>query len=255
MVAQILFGKVMHARLFPKRNRFTYGIYYLSLPLSQMGELPLPHNRFAPVSFYDCDHGSRKKGQLLNWARQILSDHGLAEITNGDIILTCMPRIFGYVFNPVSFWHCYDAKGELRCVLCEVHNTFKEQHTYICVHPDHRPITPEDILTGEKLFHVSPFLQREGYYQFRFNAKPTHFQACVDFYDASGKKQLITSLAGKYQPMTKNNLQKAFWRYPLVTFKAIALIHWQAVKLVSKGIKYIAKPRQKDLRISSTKKS
>ncbi len=240
----LFFGKLMHGRLFPKRNHFTYGIYYLSMPLSRLGNIPIAHNRFAPLSFYDRDHGACDGSDLDGWARGILIDHGVTK-TDGEITLMCMPRVFGYVFNPVSFWLCHDKQGGVRAVLCEVHNTFRERHTYICAYDDQRIITPNDILKGEKLFHVSPFLQREGHYEFRFDIRNGQFGVWIDFFDGDGKKQLVTSLVGGYETMNKQSLRKAFWAYPLVTFKAIVLIHWQALKIVAKGIKYIKKPPQK----------
>jgi len=242
----------MHGRLFPKRNNFTYGIYYLAIPLSQINALPIAHNRFAPLSFYDRDHGHCDGRDLEEWARTILADHGIKE-ADGDITLVCMARVFGYVFNPVSFWLCHDKQGGLRAVLCEVHNTFGEKHTYICAHDDHRPITASDVLTGEKAFHVSPLLKREGHYEFRFDVRDERLVISIDFFDAQGKKQLVTSLAGTLKSMNTATLRKAFWRYPLVTFKAIILIHWQALKLLSKGMKYISRPPQKPQCTSTTR--
>jgi len=248
---QLLTGKVMHGRLFPKRNNFTYGIYYLTIPLSKLGNLQIAHNRFAPLSFYDRDHGNCDGSDLESWARTILNDHNLDK-ANGDITLICMPRIFGYVFNPVSFWLCHDKKKNLRAVLCEVHNTFGERHTYICSHKDQRPITEKDTLNGEKLFHVSPFLKREGHYTYRFDVRDEKFGVWIDFFNAERKKQLVTSLIGKFEPMNAASIRKAFWSHPLVTFKAITLIHWQALKIVAKGIKYISKPKQLNETISTT---
>jgi DUF1365 family protein len=155
-----------------------------------------------------------------------------------------MPRIFGYVFNPVSFWYCFDKSAVLRAVICEVNNTFGETHSYICAHEDQREITQDDILTGQKAFHVSPFLEREGNYKFRFALKNNKMGAWIDFFDASYKKKLLTSLNGKFEALNKTNSSKAFWRYPLVTLKAIYLIHWQAVKLFFKGTEYVPKPLQ-----------
>ncbi len=248
---QILFGKVMHGRLLPKRNNFTYGIYYLAFPLSLTDNLPIAYNRFAPLSFYDRDHGACDGSDLQQWARSILNDYRFTE-ADGDITLICMPRVLGYTFNPVSFWLCYDQSNRLRATLCHVHNTFGERHTYLCGHEDHRPIEHTDVLQAEKLFHVSPMLKREGRYTFRFDVRDEKFGVWINFYDENSKKQLITSLVGNFETMNTVTLRKAFWRYPLVTFKAITLIHWQALKLLIKGIKYIAKPTQKHERISAT---
>lgn len=239
----IMYGKVMHARLFPKENKFRYGVYYIGLPLSQLNAMTISYNKLAALSFYNRDHGYCDGSPLEPWARKILEDYGINK-ANGEIILMCMPRVMGYVFNPVSFWLCHDTKGRLRAVICEVHNTFGQRHSYLCAHPDQRIISEKDVLKGKKLFHVSPFLEREGEYAFRFDTREGCFGAWIDFFDAKGKKKLITSLIGKTQAMDKSALRKAFWSHPLVTLKAIILIHWQALKIVSKGIRYIPKPAQ-----------
>lgn len=247
---QIFFGKVMHGRLFPKKNIFSYGIYYIALPLSRLGVMSIAYNRFAALGFYDKDHGNCDGSNLESWARKILKDYGQNK-PDGEIRLICMPRVLGYVFNPVSFWLCYDKNQSLRAVLCEVHNTFGERHTYLCAHKDQEPIEKTDVLKGQKLFHVSPFLEREGQYTFRFDTGNEHFKTWIDFYDAKGRQKLVTSLIGTLEPLNKATLQKAFWGYPLITLKSVALIHWQALKLLFKGIKYIHKPRQKEQTVST----
>ena len=248
----IFFGKVMHKRLFPRGNRFVYGIYYLAFPLSKMQSMPMALNRFAPLSFYERDHGDCNGRDLESWARGILENYNITA-ADGDITLVCMPRVMGYVFNPVSFWLCHDKDNAIRAVICEVHNTFGEHHSYLCAHPDQKPITSDDVLTGEKLFHVSPFLKREGHYTFRFDINVNAFNAWINFHDGNGDKQLVTSLNGALSPMDARSLRKAFWCYPLVTVKAIILIHWQALKLVLKGIKHIPKPKQNAEKLSATK--
>lgn len=247
----IVFGKVMHKRLFPKINAFVYGIYYLAFPLSKIDALPLAYNRLGLLSFYDCDHGACDGSNLESWARAILHDYDIAQ-ADGEIVLICMPRILGYVFNPVSFWLCYDKAQNLRAVLCEVHNTFGERHTYLCAHEDQRIISADDVMEGRKIFHVSPFLKREGHYTFRFAAHNNRFSAHIDFYDGEGEKQLLTSLNGVLEPMNAVALRKAFWCYPLVTLKATILIHWQALRLLLKGIKYMSKPAQNKQRVSAS---
>lgn len=248
----IIFGHVMHKRLLPKVNTFSYAMYNIALPLSKIKNEPLRLERFAPLSFYSRDHGKCDGSDLENWARDILNEYNITT-ADGQITLVCMPRVLGYVFNPVSFWLCHDQSGILRAVLAEVHNTFGEHHTYICAHEDHRPITRDDVLEGEKVFHVSPFLEREGHYTFRFDTGTGNFGAWVNYHDAQGQQKLVTSLTGKYEPMTRHTLRKAFWAYPLVTFKTVYLIHWQALKLITKGIKYIPRPPQKSERASATK--
>jgi DUF1365 family protein len=248
--AKLLMGRVMHKRLLPKTHAFKYGIYYLALPLSLLKDIPLAHNRFGIQSFYDKDHGPRDGSSLEDWVRSILADYGVQ--ADGEIVLICMPRVFGYVFNPVSFWICQDRVGEIKAILCEVHNTFGEQHTYLCMHKDHRGISGESTLFAEKIFHVSPFLNREGHYEFKFDINEENFNVVINFHNHTGHKQVITSLTGHLQDLNRQSLRNAFWHYPLVTIKAIAMIHWHALKLVLKRIKYIPKPKQKQQKISTT---
>lgn len=248
MTPRLFHARVMHKRLSPRENAFTYSIYYLAIPLDRIDGLPLSVDRPGLLSFYRRDHAARDGGDLKEWIQPMLRDHGIA--ADGGIMLVAMPRVLGYVFNPVSFWLCLDRDGALRAVLCEVNNTFGETHSYLCAHPDGRAIIGDEWLWGEKFFHVSPFLKREGRYRFRFRLAGEALGIWIDHYTESGEQQLLTALTGTLEPMTREGLRRAFWRYPLVTLKSIALIHWQAVKLLAKGIRYIPKPLQQDARIT-----
>lgn len=234
---QLYIAKVMHKRFFPKENAFNYNVYYLALPLPA----PPIHSRL--VSFNAKDLGKRDGSDPVLWIRSILTEYNLNDQTQ-NILLITMPRVLGYVFNPVSFYLCLDNNNALRAVLCEVHNTFGEQHSYLCANADHAPITADCWLEAEKLFHVSPFLERNGHYKFRFDLQHSKLGIWIDYYDIEQKKQLITSLMGTFIPLTTQNMRRAFWQHPLVTLKAITLIHWQALKLIGKGIRYITKPKQ-----------
>lgn len=254
---QIFTAKVMHKRLFPKVNQFTYGIYYLALPLNRLEDeklrAQLPVNRSGLLSFRTRDYGPRNvdstPATLDLWIREILASRKIAD-TIENIVLITMPRVMGYGFNPVSFWMCFDKDKQLRAVLCEVNNTFGETHSYLCTNEDLSPIRDDNWLTSEKLFHVSPFMPREGNYRFRFSQKDSKLAIWIDYHDAENNRQLLTSLIGSLKPLTGKSLQNAFWKHPLVTLKTIALIHWQALKLFTKGIKYNNKPEQKEERIS-----
>lgn len=254
--AQFLFGKVMHKRIFPKVNQFTYGIYYIAVPVD---DIQIMQNGFlfgvnkpGLLSFYSKDHGDRRGSDLGNWVRDILKKHDIQQ-ANGGITLLTMPRVLGYVFNPVSFWLCRDKADRLIAVICEVNNTFGETHSYLCVKNDGSALEKEDEIEARKLFHVSPFLKREGSYKFRFSCTKQGFGAWIDFYDHSKNKQLLTLLSGQFEDFSKTSIKKAFWGFPLVTLKAIVLIHLQAVRLLFKGIRYVPKPDQLSDKTSSTK--
>lgn len=245
----------MHKRLFPKINQFTYGIYYLALPLSKIGKgienSYLKYNRFGLMGFYNRDHGHRDGSDLRKWVDKILLDQDVQRV-DGEIVLVTMPRILGYVFNPVSFWYCYDKSQNLHAVICEVNNTFGETHTYVCEFDQETP-AKEQIMETDKVFHVSPFLTRDGGYRFRFAIGDQKMGAWIDYYHRNGQKQLLTALSGTFVDLDRKSCTRAFWRYPLVTFKAIFLIHWQALKLFAKKIKYVPKPEQKTIRVTKTR--
>lgn len=247
--ASFCLGDVMHHRLIPRENRFKYRIFYCCLPLHDLSATAMPLNRWGRLSFYEKDHGDRKGGDLLQWLQSTMgAEYNRLGIAN--VMLVAMPRVCGYVFNPVSFWMCLDAEQRLRAVLCEVNNTFGETHTYICRHQDGQVIGDEDWLEAEKLFHVSPFLERVGHYRFQFHFSEQQFKVNIDYYNAQGDRQLLTLLQGRRIPLTENSCRQVFWQYPLVTAKAVALIHWQAVKLLGKRIRFISKPNQMVERVS-----
>ena len=248
---RLLTGHVMHKRFFPKENGFTYGIYYIAVPLSKIHALDhgwrFGVNRFALSGFYEKDHGPRDGSSLETWMRHILAERNIA--VDGEIILLCMPRVLHHVFNPVSFWLCHDAAGKLVAVLYEVNNTFGETHSYLCSAPD--GITGNTWLNAEKVFHVSPFLPREGSYQFRITQNDDKFGVWINYHAGDGRLQLATALTGVFAPWSADSLHKVYWRYPLVSLIALIRIHWHAVRLLLKGVRYIKKPIQNKDRLST----
>ena len=245
LVPQIFTAKVMHKRLFPRENHFTYKVYYLVLPL------PAPVIPSKLIGFDAGDLGYRDGSDPADFAKSILAEYGLEQKVNNLILIT-MPRVFGYVFNPVSFYLCLDAHKQIRAVIAEVHNTFGEQHAYLCAKPDHSPVMADDWLEAKKLFHVSPFLERSGSYSFRFSLGKDKLGIWINYFDKERNKQLITSLIGTLESLNEPSLRKAFWLHPLVTLKTIMLIHWQALRLVLKKIRYVPKPRQYEKKVSTT---
>jgi len=254
MTPAILRAKVMHRRVLPRVNAFTYNIYYLAFPLDALDRLAdgwrFGVNAPGLMGFRARDHGDGG-GDLRGWINSVLAA-GNCTRADGEVVLVTMPRLFGYVFNPVSFWLCHDQSGLLRAVVCEVNNTFGERHCYLCAHEDGRAIEGNETLTAQKVFHVSPFLEREGYYRFRFTHTPKAFGAFIDLHDNDGSLRLQTALTGTLQPYNRHTRRRAFWGVPLVTLRAIFLIHWQALKILAKGIKYIRKPLQLAQRVSRT---
>jgi DUF1365 family protein len=247
----LLVAQVVHTRHRPGRNYFRYHVYYLCVPLAALAHAcklwVMRQGRFGLFSFYNRDHAPVNDTPEV-WIRRLIVEWKLPE-ADGDIILLTMPRILGYGFNPVSFWFCLDRAGQLRAVLSEVRNTFGEKHCYWSFHADRRPISADDWLSSQKLFHVSPFLEVIGHYEFRFAYAADKIGVWINYHDADGL-MLSTSLAGKRRELTSAALLRCFVRYPLVTFKVIALIHYHAIQLVCRGIRYHRKPAPPSTEIS-----
>jgi uncharacterized protein len=239
--AAVSFGAAMHERHAPAQNRFSYGLFMLCLPLSKLDALSLPIlgvNRFNLLAFHERDHGPRDGSPLMPWIRDQLARHGLADIANGEVIIQTLPRLFGYAFNPVSFWYCLDRDGALRAVLAEVSNTFGGHHNYMVAHADGRVIGNDDVLVARKAFHVSPFFPVRGEYRFRFSERVGYLGVALDYFDG-GMKLLTTRLSGRPQALTTRNLLVAWLRCPLLTFGVIARIHWQALRLFALRVPFL----------------
>ncbi len=240
--AAVCFGSVMHARRFPAQNRFVYPLFYLRLPLTRLEALDGPLfgvNRPRPISFRYRDHGARDGSHPLVWVRRVLARAGVA--ADGEVVLQTMPRLFGFVFNPVSFWFCHDRAGELRAVLCEVNNTFGERHNYLVAHPDGRPIRPGETLRADKVFHVSPFFPVRGEYRFRFSRRGRVGAVAIDYHEG-GRLALATRLSGAEHPLAAGMLARALTQFPLMTLAVVARIHWQALRLWLRHVPFHRKP-------------
>ncbi len=238
----VCFGSVMHARVSPARNRFTYPLFFLRLPLSRLDALGgtlLGIDRPRPLSLRFRDHGERDGSHPLAWARRVLDGAGI--VADGEVVLQTMPRLFGFVFNPVSFWFCHDRTGELRAVLCEVNNTFGERHNYLVAHPDGRAIRPGETLRADKVFHVSPFFPVRGEYRFRFDRRGRIGAVTIDYYEG-GRLALATRVSGQERPFGAGTLARALAQFPLMTLAVVARIHWQALRLWLRHVPFHRKP-------------
>lgn len=232
---------IWHGRSGDITRQFRYTATYLALPLApfEANALPIRPDGRGTWRVRPRDYGALDGSPLSGFAQRAFGP----ALAHCEMALVTLPRSLGYGFNPVSFWLARDSEG-LRAVLAEVSNTFGERHRYLCRHADGRPIAPGDRLSGEKLFHVSPFLPREGRYQFRFDVRDGRFGAWIDWIGADGEARLGTSMTGRARPLTRASLRRAAWRQPFAAQRAIALIHWQAVQLKARGALYRRKPEQ-----------
>ena len=235
-------GTTFHGRRGAVSNEFTYAIDYILLDPEASGPLPtlFARNRRALTSLYDADHGGAPgKGRGVIWLREVLAAHGLD--LPGRVLLLAQPRVLGHVFNPVSFWLCHGRDGSLRAVVAEVSNTFGDRHSYLCHHPDLRPIRASDWLTAAKLLHVSPFQRVDGGYAFRFDIRSDRIGIWIDY--SCGRDGLLATLIGKRHPLGNAAILRACLRRPFGSRRVLALIHWQALKLWLKGALYRPRPQ------------
>lgn len=234
-------GTVVHSRLLPKQHRFSYPAFFICFPLNEKQALNsrfFSLNRFNLFSYHETDHGDGKDGE--QWARKILQQEGIVNAT-GRIDLMALPRMLGFVFNPVSFWFCHDQKEALQAIICEVRNTFGERHHYLLTANNSAGIDSNTELTTRKIFHVSPFFDVKGEYHFRFFQTTALRSASINYLE---DEQLVlkTAITGHAESLSDRNLVKLFIGLGWFTVMVVVRIHWQALKLWLKGIPFHRKP-------------
>ena len=248
MTSMLCTGMVMHARFAarqsPTAHAFVYPLFFVTLPLSQLqdaGNRLFGIERARPLSLRFRDHGARDGSPPEPWIRRLLAAEGITT-ADGEVVLQTFPRIFGFVFNPVSFWFCHDRAGALRAVMAEVRNTFGDHHNYLVAHADQRPILAVDTLTARKIFHVSPFFPVAGEYRFRFDLSPRHRRVELDYW-LDGERVLATALEGVPQTLDAAAARRALLRQPLMTLAVVWRIHWQALQLWLKRAVFHSHPQ------------
>ena len=231
-------GKVIHKRFKPKYHFFKYNVFSLFLDLDEINLIQkkikiFSNNSFNILSFYDKDHGPRDGSDLKAWVIENLKSNNI-QFENIKIKLLCYPRIFGYVFNPLSIFFVYDNHSKIIAILYEVKNTFGEQHTYIF------KVNDEKIITNscEKKFFVSPFIEMKSKYNFRILRPEKMLSVIIDQSDKEGKL-LYASQDGVAKEINNKNMLISYISHPLMTFKVIAAIHFEALKLWLKGVKLV----------------
>ncbi|MEZ7813010.1 MAG: DUF1365 family protein [Paracoccaceae bacterium] len=243
MTAQIdhIAGVTFHSRKGGLDNSFRYGIDYVLLdPDHAKGPAFFSLNRANFAAIYDQDHGGPPNmGRGSAWAHDVLAAHN--HPAAAQILLLAQPRILGHVFNPVSFWLCYDVEQNLTAVIAEVSNTSGDRHSYLCAKPDAAPISREDVLSAQKTFHVSPFLPVAGGYKFRFDIRSNQIGIWIDYAGPEGG--LLATLTGKRRLLTNFSLFCAAMRRPFGSRRVLVLIYWQAMKLLFKGARFRSNPQ------------
>ena len=234
-------GTTFHGRKGETQNAFRYSVDYVLVNAEAPPSGPALFRRNATGLFalHDSDHGGEPgKGRGTEWVREVLAG---APFEIAHIELLAQPRVFGHVFNPVSFWLIRDDANTLRTVIAEVTNTYGDRHSYLCHRDDFAPITRTDLLTARKVFYVSPFQPVEGGYQFRFDIDDEKIGIWIDY--TAGNGGLLATLTGRRAPLTNAGILGAMLRRPFGSRRVLGLIHWQALKLWWKGVAFRSRPK------------
>jgi len=230
-------GHTYHGRKGEIENAFRYSVDYILLDPEAQLDTPMLFslNRPNVTNWRIRDHGGEPhRGQGAAWLRDQFKEMGVAQPAR--ITLLTQPRVLGHVFNPVSFWFCFDGEGQLFAVVAEVTNTFGTRHSYLCHTPNFAPIRPSDRIVADKQMHVSPFQKIEGSYTFRFDYRPDRVGVWIDY--SREKGGLIATLTGPRAPLTNRIILWSLLRRPFGARRAFALILWQALKLKFKKARF-----------------
>ena len=239
--SSIYIGTVIHKRFKPKVHFFKYRVFSLLIDLSELEILDkkikfFSFNKFNLISFFEKDHGNRDGSSLINWVHEHLKKNNI-KTEDIKIKLLCYPRILGYVFNPLSVFYIYDLNEQLISILYEVKNTYGEQHTYIFKNTNNENLLQHNC---SKKFYVSPFLEMNCNYFFKILKPADKISVIIDQYDQYGKI-LYVSQDGKRVDFSSKEIIRVYLAHPIMTFKIIVAIHYEAFKLWAKGIKIVKK--------------
>ena len=241
MTSALYRGEVMHRRLRPRAHRLRYRLFSLYLDLDELDGLSarlrlFACNRFAPLAFHARDHLAGTNEPLRAQIARLLAEAGIAW-DGGSIRVLAMPRLLGFVFNPLSVWFCFRRDGGLGAIVYEVNNTFGERHCYIL------PAAGDGAVRQDcaKAFHVSPFLPMELDYTFRVGPPAERLALGITVSDRDGP--LLTAIhTARRRALTDAELARALVAYPLLTLKVVAAILWEAARLWIKRVPIFRHP-------------
>ena len=238
-------GEVMHQRMKPFGHRFVYKVFSLLIDLDRLEEAGrasplLSVNKAGLISFHEADHEEQKGEALRPMVDRLLAEAGLGARAD-RVLLLAYPRMLGYVFNPLSVFFAYGADGKLLAVIYRVRNTFGERHSYVAKVEDGELTEAGLRQQRTKIFHVSPFIPLGARYHFRVLPPGRGLRVRIHETEA-GQPLLAATFAGEEKALTTRALLACLARTPLMTWKVILAIHWQALKIWRKGAIFHSSP-------------
>ncbi|MEI7566835.1 MAG: DUF1365 domain-containing protein [Opitutaceae bacterium] len=253
--------QILHQRFTPKAHRFVYRIFMFAFDLDEIAALPkrlalFSNQRRNVYNFCERDflptteiiHQPTPRGPapapsagLKHRVIAHLAAHGI-DLAGGRVMLITLPRVFGYQFNPVSFYFCYDRQGRPVASIAEVSNTFKEMKPFV-LGPATSATTANAAVFSRrtpKYFYVSPFSDLDVAFDFTLHTPGDKLAIQIDDY-AAGERTLTSVLTGSRTSLTNGRLAWFTFKYPFITLRVMALIHWQALQLYLKRVPWFAK--------------
>lgn len=237
MTSALYVGRVRHTRRIPRPHDFSYRVYYGLFDVDDLDGLDgrlrlLAAERLNLFSLRRVDHGATDGSPWRPWAERMFASAGV-HLDGGRVMLLAFPRVLGYAFNPISVWYGLGPGGDLRGVLYEVRNTFGHRHTYVV------PVARLGTRHGApKQLHVSPFNDMDERYRFTVSAPGERLTLAIDQFDRTGAPKFRAGMSLTRLPLTDRNLLRLFVTHPLLTLKVIGGIHWHALRLWLKGMRY-----------------
>lgn len=231
-------GDVVHRRLRPVQHVLSYRVFSMLVDVDRLAEISaklklFSYNEFNAVSLHDRDFGAGGELSIGEHARRVFETAGF-DTEGARILLLAYPRVFGYAFNPLSVYFLVGTDGHLIAMTYEVSNTFSERKSYV-VSAGHASAQGVYAHGCRKELFVSPFAGQSGAYHFRVRHTEDRLTVGVAYADAEGPL-IKTYFQGRALPGDDRNLSALLIRLPLMTFKVIGAIHYEALKLWLKGV-------------------
>lgn len=240
-------GKVMHARISPKKHRFEYRVFSMVIDLDRLGEIDrispiFSVGKFNLLSFEPRDHcpeGMQNNDDmsLRHIIAAYLKKHKIDWIPK-RILLACYPRILGKVFNPLSVFYIYKTDDQIGALIYEVRNTFGEKHLYVCPVSEDQQSVHHIRQDAAKDFYVSPFIEMNMHYHFTMS-EPRETISWRILEKQHNRPVLAATYFGRHTIFSTQSLIKFFLQIPLLTWKIMIGIHFEALRLWLKGLKYV----------------